>query len=189
MNEATWHSSSDPGRMLTHLSGKASVRKLRLFAAACCRRVSYFLTERSNRSVVETAERFADGEASQADLTRAYAQAGYLGLAWAVADSAFQGADLWASCGGMTSAERAERVALLRCLFGNPFRPLPARAFPAEMRGLAEACYATFPKQAPELGLLADALADLGEEEASAHLRQREHVKGCHVLDWVTGRG
>jgi hypothetical protein len=188
MNEATWLSSSDPGPMLAYLRGKASERKLRLFAAGCCRRIRYFLSEGSNRQVVETAERYADGGPGAADLVRAWGQAGYLGLAWAVADSAFQGAHEWASCAGMTAAERAERSALLRCLFGNPFRPLPARTFPAEVRGLAEACYAAFPEQAPELGLLADALADLGEDEAAAHLRQGAQVRGCHVVDWVLGR-
>jgi hypothetical protein len=85
--------------------------------------------------------------------------------------------------------EQAAQCHLLRDIFGNPFRPRPARPFPAEVHGLAEVCYAAFPEQSPELALLADALQDLGEEGAATHLREGSHVKGCHVLDWVLGRG
>jgi hypothetical protein len=56
------------------------------------------------------------------------------------------------------------------------------------VRGLAEVCYTALPEQSPELAMLADALVDLGEEGAAAHLREGSHVKGCHVLDWVLGR-
>jgi hypothetical protein len=71
---------------------------------------------------------------------------------------------------------------LLRDLFGNPFRPLPKRRFPADLRGLAEACH----EDPIQMSLLADVLADLGEE-AAEHCRLPEHVKGCHVVDWVRG--
>jgi hypothetical protein len=74
---------------------------------------------------------------------------------------------------------------LLRELFGNPFRPLPKRRFSADLRGLAEACH----EDPTQMSLLADALADLGEEEAAEHCRLPEHVKGCHVVDWVRGVG
>ena len=37
------------------------------------------------------------------------------------------------------SGRRAAELA--REIFGNPFRPLPKRKFPAEVRGLAEACF------------------------------------------------
>jgi len=76
-----------------------------------------------------------------------------------------------------------QQADLLREIFGNPFRQLPRRRLPAEVRGLAQACYddpANYP-------VLADALADLGEDEA-ADCRLSSHVKGCHVVDWVLGR-
>jgi hypothetical protein len=78
----------------------------------------------------------------------------------------------------------AHAAELLREVFGNPFRAPPARKFPAEVRGLAQACY----DDHSHYPLLADALDDLGEPEASAHCRQPSHVKGCHVVDWILGK-
>jgi hypothetical protein len=86
---------------------------------------------------------------------------------------------------GLNPAERAAQADLLREVFGNPFDPLPRRPFSADLRSLARSCQgdrALFP-------VLADALDDLGAEGPAGHLRQEGHVKGCHVLDWVLGRG
>ena len=83
-----------------------------------------------------------------------------------------------------TEGDWTRRAELAREIFGNPFRPLPKRKFPAEVVGLAQACYddhAHYP-------LLADALDDLSEADAAAHCRQPGHVRGCHVVDWVLGR-
>jgi hypothetical protein len=45
-----------------------------------------------------------------------------------------------------------------------------------------------FPDISPEYAILADALEELGEAEAAAHSRLELHAKGCHVLEWITGR-
>ena len=37
MTEAEWESSTDPAAMLSFIKGRASDRKLRLFAVGCCR--------------------------------------------------------------------------------------------------------------------------------------------------------
>ena len=60
VTDAEWLSCDDPTPMLAYLEGKASDRKLRLFAVACCRRVWEALNE-DGRRAVEAAEGFADG--------------------------------------------------------------------------------------------------------------------------------
>jgi hypothetical protein len=84
--------------------------------------------------------------------------------------------------------ERGHQAALAREVFGSPFHPLPARSFPAHVVGLARACSEVFPGISPDYLVLADALADLGEDVAAAHCREATHAKGCHILDWVLGR-
>src|SRR5437868_1596069 len=61
MNEGQWLASRGAGAMLTFLAGKASERKLRLLAAAFCRRVWLLLTP-ADREAVRVAERYADGQ-------------------------------------------------------------------------------------------------------------------------------
>jgi len=81
--------------------------------------------------------------------------------------------------------ELARQGKLLLDIFGNPFRPPARRSFPGGVRGLAQACYEGDSSIYP---ILADALSDLGEEQAAVHCRTAAHVKGCHVVDWVLGK-
>jgi hypothetical protein len=67
VTEAEWLACDDPAPMLESLRG-ASSRKLRLFAVACCRRLWEHLADDRTRRAVETAEAFADGGATRADL-------------------------------------------------------------------------------------------------------------------------
>ena len=67
MTEADWLTCTDPRQMLEFLRGKASQRKLRLFACACCRLVWHLLLDERSRAAVEAAERFADGRLTESD--------------------------------------------------------------------------------------------------------------------------
>ena len=89
-------------------------------------------------------------------------------------------------------AYRAERPCdLLRCVFGNPFRPVtfdPAWRT-AEVLRLAEAIYAE--RAFDRLPILADLLEEAGATDAAllAHLRgPGPHALGCHALDAILGK-
>ena len=72
MTEAECMEFTDTRPMLGHLRRSASDRKLRLFAVACCRRISELLPDEECRSALEIAERFADGLASLESLREAH---------------------------------------------------------------------------------------------------------------------
>jgi hypothetical protein len=201
-----WHLRDDHSAART----KVGRRKLRLFVAACFRRIWEVLPEPA-RGIVDLLEQAADGQTRPGadahqeaqrfwqDSFRQPHHLRYLAYAFlraTSADSPGAQAVQVSNCLCTTLTVHPEHLAahdaiqrrhadLLREIFGNPYRPLPRRKFPAELRGLAQACYddpANYP-------VLADALADFGEEHAAAHCRLPEHVKGCHVVDWILGRG
>jgi hypothetical protein len=88
-------------------------------------------------------------------------------------------------------AESAAQAQLLRCIFGNPFRPV---AFDPEWRTstvvqLARGIYDD--RDFDRLPILADALQDAGCNNADVlnHCRQPgPHARGCWVVDLVLGK-
>jgi hypothetical protein len=68
MTGKQWLACSDTKPMLSFLTGRGSERKLRLFAAACCRRIWELLPSEQDRNAVEIAERFADQQATNDEL-------------------------------------------------------------------------------------------------------------------------
>jgi hypothetical protein len=75
--------------------------------------------------------------------------------------------------------------ALLRDIFGNPLRSLPPR--PEAIPPLAEQIYAGAWDKMPLLGAW---LRDRGYQQEAEHCLDPsiQHVKGCWVVDWLTGR-
>jgi len=81
--------------------------------------------------------------------------------------------------------ERDTQAILLRHIFGTPFRPYPApSSWPAPVAKLAEALYAgedcSF--------ALHDGLLEAGHPELAEHFKEKEHPKGCWVVDLVLGK-
>lgn len=148
--EQTWLMSVNPAEMLPLLGWGPDDRKLRLFAIACCRRVWSLLPE-SAKHAVDVAERFAAGRADRNALTlanqavavlrtdgtynpaaRAAVMAGSVWGERVLADGAARNATLalhesrpWT---GAEAAEMKAQAGLLRCIFGNPFRPVVVRS-------------------------------------------------------------
>ena len=247
MTETEWLASSNPEPMLTFLGRKASDRKVRLFAVACCRRVWSSLEHEAFRDAVQKAEAFADGEIDREDMLLAHEKARPIfvtlhdgrdnGAGAALTASAFPGPrkSLWhriadalddpwwedemakgdrlapalvtarhaaraaATLHGdknvldspATIGEQREQAALVRCFFGNPFRPAPERRnwLTPEVRALAQGIYSE-----PAFGrmpLLADAIEALGgtDNEMVTHCRTIEpHARGCWVVDLLLNK-
>jgi hypothetical protein len=227
MTEARWLAWTDPRPMLEYLRGKASDRKMRLFAVAVVRSVWNDIKSPRSRKAVETAERFADGKASRRALDRAYFDA-Y--AAQEIADAALtrldasevtdrvmdamrfrHAATLTAAptaadgailCAGIVSctvfgtypeAQPALRfqAGLVRDIFGNPFRPVTFDR-PRQTRHVTALAATIYGGRAfDRLPILADALEEAGCDNADilSHCRgPGQHVRGCWVVDLVTGR-
>ncbi len=86
---------------------------------------------------------------------------------------------------------RREQVRYLRCLFGNPFRPIAIdpswRAWSGgTLVSIARSIYDE--RRFGDLPILADALEEAGctDEDIIGHCRHDwEHFRGCHVLDAI----
>jgi hypothetical protein len=184
---------------------------MRLFAVACCRRVWDRMPAEECRQAVEVAERHADGLADDFALREAESAVRDLedsrtwrGRALAALWMAYWAADpsAWSAAQWIPTDEdiRALRdpvgqAALLREVFGNPFRPARLEsAWLAWQDGLiprlAQAIYEE--RAFDRLPVLGDALEEAGcaDESILAHCRgEDQHVRGCWVVDAVLARG
>jgi hypothetical protein len=222
LTEQEWLGSTDPQKMLGFLASTQSGRKLRLFAVECCRVIRPFIKDPHSRKALRMAERYADGEASSEKLRFAWQSARRAAQTahrrrhdptpqddalWAVTLVVEQDFSrlIWlggwvnrvlsrVSEPGLPTPPALDEVLLLRCIFGNPFRP--ATIGPAVLAWndhtvpkLAQAIFdeRTFDR----MPILADALEDAGcnDDEVLMHCREPgPHVRGCWVVDLVLGK-
>ncbi len=94
-------------------------------------------------------------------------------------------------CAGKSAEAETTQAAILRDIFGNPFRtaPLDPVWLTSTVVALAEGIYAD--RAFDRMPILADALQDAGcdNDDILNHCRQPgEHVRGCWVVDLVLGK-
>jgi len=196
--------------MLAHLGADPNARKPLLLTAACFRRLWETLPPLC-RDWVRLAEVVADGGAGEARLSDEWgavedrlfaldeqghggtaggpyaalidlARASWLGRGSPKGNAAWRG-------------ERRAQAALVREVFGNPFRPVRVAADVRAWGGgavakLAQGIYAE--GRWEDLPVLGDVLDEAGcaDEALLAHCRgQGPHVRGCHALDAALGLG
>jgi hypothetical protein len=218
VTEAEWLACTDPQTMLEFLRGKASDRKLRLFACHCCYHSlqDHGCFKEEAEDAVVMAEWFADGEATLGDLIderedfmRSFDAATFTLVAMmdAVAptmatpmtiDDALRGVVAIAEYNrviGFTANEQAHQCEVLRDFFGNPFRRLHVINPPwlawndGTVPKLAQGIYEQ--RRFEGMFVLADALEDAGCTDAGllAHLRgPGPHVRGCWAVDLILGK-
>lgn len=202
MSEPVWLEATDPTSLIESLPRPVSDRKLRLFAAACHRRLWSRLSA-LERQVPEAVEQFLEGKITQEQFDLAYRDNGLFPgedraprpdeypVERALAEIEYiteYAEDAW--------AEVAAQADLVREIFGNPFRPVAIEPGWRSWKDgtvprIARAIYDE--RRLPEghldparLGVLADALAEAGctSEALLSHLRgPGPHFLGCWAID------
>ena len=218
MTEAEWLACDDPERVLNSLRGPAiqtslPERKSRLFGLACCNRIRQLITDRRSLRALDVLAQYAEGQAAFEELCDAYGDAfraaseveetddtrGATQAAFAVSDACYRHELADAIAGRVRNVaffagmpdEAPAQLALIRDIFGNPFRPV---TFSPEWRTDTAITLARQMYEAREFGampILADALQDAGcdTDDILSHCRgDGPQVRGCWVVDLVLGR-
>ena len=206
LTEAQWRTCPDLVVMMQFTEGRAAGhRKMRLFAAACCRRVLDLLPDERSRAAVDAFDRFTEGlagaEEVQAAMRRAWEvgenAASYLAseepflVAFRASVDRARAAD--PDGPAVCEPERAAQRDLLRDLC-NPFHAGLVDAALLSWNGgtvprLAGAIYEE--RRFGDLPILADALEEAGctDHDLLRHCRSGgEHVRGCWAVDLLLGR-
>lgn len=200
MTECEWLSATDPTPMLVFLQGKATDRKLRLWATACCRRYWSQILPQSSRDAILKLEQSADGLATEPELgaafhahERTFGKHTHDGIYYGI--EAAVGLDFGYVLFGVAPDEGSKELhgsaEILRDIFGNLFRLVTADPawLTSDVVALATGIYADHAFD--RMPILADALQDAGcESDAILSHCQGDgpHVRGCWLVDLILGK-
>lgn len=227
MTEAEWVANANPIRMVEHLKGNVSGRKLRLFTNGCTRLFQKYFNDGPARLLVDTFEEYADDRAVYDDVVALREPVERLARSVVSSSAARVVLEMlidltqrerygpnayWlarvtvSEVGRVVIFARSEpesnddvmqrsvrrAAAVVREIFGNPFRVLP---FANEWRTttvvlIAKQMYES--RDFSAMPILADALQDAGcdSDDILTHCRDEKqvHVRGCWVVDLVLGK-
>ncbi len=202
VTEEAWQHEGNAEKLLRLLPSDFSRRKLRHFTCASVRGQLGTWCGIEAERILAFAEQIADDEANvDADKWVVIYQElrerwepdfdGQLAtlLTWTVNEDIYEGA-CWL-VDEKTDVANEQAAALLRDIFGNPFRPV---AFPLEWRtstAIALAAQMYESRDFSAMPILGDALQDAGCDNAGIldHCRGLgPHVRGCWVVDLVLGK-
>ena len=199
------------------------LRKSLRFGIECCRRIRHLLHETPLGKIIEKGETYLAGTATWQTVTDVFdsllwrdgsatwaaaravcehlirldlvsvARDAALALGYEVAYRDGRESSWMVDRPAVVRAEKSVQAALVRDIFGNPFRPSPVQITGVSsqhrlIRVMAETIYAeqTF----ADLPILADALEEAGCDNADilAHCRgDGPHARGCWVVDLLLG--
>ncbi len=78
MAEMDWRWETRVAGLLSQIASGADPKRLQQFACACCRRVEHLMRDGRSRRALEVAERFAEGQATEAELLAARQAADFI---------------------------------------------------------------------------------------------------------------
>jgi hypothetical protein len=205
MTEQVWLTADSAYPLLIIARERATVRKLRLIAAAYVRWLKTLPGYEDARPFADLIERYADEPFPSSEEEFNQLVYSVPGVTWSLGRTFVPddrvGQELTQTvfmaecrCGerGASPHSAHERIiTLLHEIIGNPFRPVAVQ--PAWLTStvveLARGIYAE--RAFDRLPILADALQDAGceDEDILAHCRDGDpHARGCWVVDLVLGK-
>ena len=226
MTEEEWLECVNAEQIVAALPDATIPRRLHLLCVACCERFAPLLSEARSRQAIDILGQYADGAATDEELSAAQEAAAdvynercvavgeryYLdptahaaSAVWNATISAWEALERMITLSEVAQSvlvacvaaapepetEMAAQAALVRDIFGNPFRPitLDPSWLTSTVITLARTMYDT--RDFSAMPILADALADAGcgDDQVLSHCRGNgPHVKGCFVVDLFTGK-
>lgn len=215
MTEHEWLACVNSSKMLEFIRATATKRKLRLFAAACFRRLAHLLPDHRQQSAIEMLEddpeevELRRGVVQRVRLALPSSDDSFRGKCTGTNDPYFVGLMLYRELVSSSTAHHATvatqgladgveeqlvQSRLLRCIIGNPFRSVKDDpTWLAESNGtvlhFAQTIYDD--RAFDRLPILADALEEAGCHDADilGHCRgEGPHVRGCWIVDLLLGK-